>query len=209
MRSVLVAMVAGVVLLTTAGCGSEGKSDTQSAAAASRSASPKPSSSPAPKYFVEADSAAINETALPAQAAISKAHGSAARCDRVGSTKGYPAWRRCWHRLLDPAEKGLVDSAGVLTGLADKELPPRCVAALEDAAKALEGRARTVGAVLAGIDSPGRGAQTRAVNRMLRVLEDAHATFGKRLRGLTPLCYSPEDLKSIEAQPSQVPSQSP
>jgi hypothetical protein len=208
MRSVLVAMVAGVVLLTTAGCGSDGETDTKSATA-SPSASPKASSSPAQKFFVEADSAAINETALPAQAAISKAYGAAARCDRVGSTKGYPAWRRCWHRLLDPAEKGLVDSAGVLTGLADKELPPRCVAALEDAAKALEGRARTVGAVMAGIDSPGRGAQTRAVNRMLRVLEDAHATFGKRLRGLTPLCYSPEDLKSIEAQPSQVPSQSP
>lgn len=208
MRSVLVAMVAGVVLLTAAGCGSDGETGTRSAAA-SPSDSATTSSSPSPTYFGEADSSAINETALPAQDAISKAYSAAARCDRVGSTKGYPAWRRCWHRLLDPAEKGLVDSSGVLTGLAAKELPPRCVAGLKSAAIALEGRARSVAVVMDGIDSPRRGAQTRAVNRMLRVLEDAHATFGKRLRGLTPLCYSPEDLKSIEAQPSQVPRQSP
>ncbi|HET7350278.1 MAG TPA: hypothetical protein VFJ28_05025 [Marmoricola sp.] len=208
MKSVLVGLVAGVLLLTTAGCGSDGESDAGSAAT-SPSASAKASSSPAPTYFGDAESSAINDTALPAQDAITKAHGAMARCDRVGSSDGYPAWRRCWHRLLDPAEKGLVDSSGVLTELAGKPLPPRCVAALEAAAKALQGHARTVAAVMAGIDSPRLGAQTRAVNRMRRVLEEAHGAFGKRFGGLTPLCYSPEDLKSIEAEPSQVPSESP
>jgi hypothetical protein len=204
MRSLLVGLVAGLLLATNA-CGSEG----ESGAVASPSPSAQDSSSPARHYFGEAESSAINDTALPAQDALTKAHGSMARCDRAAESGGYPAWRRCWHRVLDPAEQGIVDSTEVLGELADKPLPPRCVAALEGAAKVLQGHARTVAAVTAGIDSPRRGEQTRALNRLQRVMEDAHQTFGKRFRGMTPLCYSPEDLKSIEADPSQVPSESP
>lgn len=204
MRSLLVGLVAGVLLLTTA-CGSDAESD----AAASPSPSAEASSSPERQYFGDAESSAINDTALPAQDALTKAHGSMARCDRAAESGGYPAWRRCWHRVLDPAEQGIADSSEVLDELAGRPLPPRCVAALTATSKLLAAHARTVGALTEGIDSNRRGVQQRAINRLQRVLEDAHGTFGKRFGGMTPLCYSPEDLKSIEAEPSQAPTESP
>lgn len=198
MRSGLAAVAAAVALVGTAACGADGES-----AASSPSASP--SSSQERTYFGNADSSAINETALPAQDALNKANESMQRCDRAADRGGYPAWRRCWHGTLDRAEQGVAQSAEVLERLARKDLPPRCVAELEATAEVLAEQARAVAGLTAGIDSPRRAAQTRALNQMQDVLATAHRTFAEKFQGLTPLCYSPEDLKSIDATPSQSP----
>ena len=85
-----------VALLLLSGCGGESDS------AAQPKASEK-SSTPKVAYFVKDDTDAINLATATAIEAGSTAvdKKNIAACNQA-SSKGYPAWRACWHALLDP-----------------------------------------------------------------------------------------------------------
>jgi hypothetical protein len=184
-----------VVLL--AACGS---SD-----AASKKSEPDTSASPAATYFVQADTDAINKAAAPAQAAGTKAVSDTgiAGCNKL---EAYPAWRKCWHSLLDPFSRGLTRLAATFTTLAANDLPEDCVTELEGAAETFGGFAGRVDGLLAGFDSDERSAQAKAAKRYGKTVQSIIDGFAKPFQDMTQVCYSPQDLESINASPSPSPT---
>ncbi len=186
-------------LLSATGCGSDaGSAEPRTSA---RSASP--ASTPEAVFFAESDSTAINEAAAPVQSSMVRAQAPAqlAKCNRTRS-KGYPAWRACFHGLLDPLQQSLQALAAQLNTLAARDFPPDCVRSLGEAADTLAGFGGRVEVVLAGIDSDRRPAQARAMRTYSSTLARMGEGYVKPFQALTRVCYSPQDLESIDAQPT-------
>ena len=147
----LLGLLVGAVLV---GCGS-------SEAAKPRSS---PSSSPSAKaatYFTRTDTDAINKVAAAAQKAeaTALARATTQRCDRLGKTKGYPAWRACWHRALTPVATTLTTLAGEFTSMSSREgFPAACAAELRKAGSSFSALAARVQPLVSGIDSEKRAA---------------------------------------------------
>lgn len=199
-----------VFLLATllAGCGSGSESSSSDGGSApSQAASPEAGAVTAGAFFVTADTDAINAAAAPAQQALRRAavEKAPARCDRQ-SSKGYDAWRACWHGLLDPVSEGLQGLAVQLNTLASRDFGEDCVRTLSAAADTFTGYSDEVGRLLAGIDGENRKAQSKAVNTYTPTLRKMATGFAEPFEDLTAVCYSPADLESINASPSTSPS---
>lgn len=200
-------------LLLASGCGADaGSSTAESSAESTTGSAPStsPDATPGATYFVEADTRAINEAAEPVRAALVRAQAAAplARCDRTRS-KGYPAWRACFHGLLDPLHESLQALAAQLNTLAARDFPADCVRSLSEAADTYAGFGGEVKDLLTGIDSDRRPAQARAMRTYSASLARMGEGYTKPFQALTRVCYSPEDLASIDAQPSNEPSPAP
>jgi len=120
-----------------------------------------------------------------------------------------PAWRKCWHGLLDPYAKGLTHLGGEFTSLATGTFPAACVAELEKGAQTFAGFTRQVDALLAGIDSSDRRAQVKATRAYQGTVDGIAEGFTKPFQDITQACYSPEDLASINASPEPSPEPGP
>ena len=187
-------VLCAVLLLGACGSGdsSSGKSDTDKSA------------SPSAGYFTLDDTAAINEVAAPAQAAGAKAIAPA-RMAACNKSDGYPAWRACWHGLLDPFARGLGSLSETFKSLAAKDLPEDCVTQLETAAETVSGFAGRVEGLLRGIDSDNAAAQAKTAKKYGATVSGIQAGFAKPFQEMTQVCYSPKDLASINASPSAKP----
>jgi len=198
MRPALSALVVCAGLLLAA-CGSEDPSSEESADKAA-----SPSSSPSPAYFSPDDTQAINEAAGPAQAAAAKAIAPA-RLGVCNKIKDYPAWRACWHDLLDPLARGLTGLSASFESMAAKDLPEDCVAELQGAARSFEDFASNVRGLLTGLDSDKAAAQLKAAKKYGATVTRVQVGFSKPFQEMTQVCYSPKDLASITASPSKQP----
>jgi hypothetical protein len=194
------------VVLTTAGCGSGGGTGASNGGARSddgaTSSAPAPSATASTGFFVGADTAAINKAAAAAQKASTRAASRAgsARCNRARS-EGYPSWRACWHELLDPLQLSLNGLATELNTLASHDLPHACVTELGKAAETFAGFSSDVEKLLIGIDSGERSRQSKAMRDFSPTLDTITAGYTKPFQELTQVCYSPQDLESINASP--------
>lgn len=199
----LAAVPSLLVALLLAGCGSTPSSGQADPAPTS---SPRPSPTVEAAYLVKADTARINRVALAAQAAGKRA-GSAratARCNRIDA---YPAWRACWHDVLDPYRTSLSAMGTTMGSFTDRGFPEDCTTELGRARTTYAGLSGQVGGLLRGIDSPSRAAQTKAIRGYWRTLRRVERGFTSPFVPVTQACYSPRDLASINASPS--PSASP
>ena len=194
------AALAGV-LLVLCGCGSGSASDGEPK-------EPSGSKTPSASYFVTEDTDGLNQAAAAAQNAGAKARAvrNLEACNKI---EAYPAWRKCWHRLLDPFAKGLTDLGGEFTSLATGTFSAACVAELEKGAQTFAGFASQVDALLAGIDSNNRGAQVKAARAYQDTVDGIAGQFTKPFQDITQVCYSPDDLASINASPNSSPSPTP
>lgn len=186
------AVFAGL-LLFLCGCGSGSTSGAEPR-------EPSVSKTPSASYFVTEDTDGLNQAAATAQAAGTRARAvrNLEACNKIDA---YPAWRKCWHRLLDPFAKGLTDLGGEFTSLAAGTFPPACVAELEKGTHTFNGVAGQVEALLAGIDSSNRRAQVKATRAYQRTVDSIAEGFTTPFQDITQVCYSPEDLASINASP--------
>ncbi|WP_445255692.1 hypothetical protein [Nocardioides aurantiacus] len=210
-------LVLVVLTLALAGCGGgdgrAGASGDGSPSASPSSGSPSPTTSET--YFAEADTDAVNTVTARAQrsGARTLAPKQMARCDRVGEQQGYPAWRRCWHGLLDPFVRDLGAVAGTLGTMSGQELPAGCTRELRAGKQRFTRSGDRVEGLLTGIDAEERAAQERAMGSYQRVLRQVGEGFTPYFQQLTRACYSPSDLASIdaaaEASASSSPSPSP
>ena len=125
--------------LVLTGCGSGGSP--AGGASTQPSSTPGTGTTATTRYFVTADTNAINRAAAAAQQAGARAQATAAtsRCNRA-TKQGYDAWRGCWHRLLDPFRRSLTGLAAELRTLAGHDLPGGCVTGLGRAARTFRGR---------------------------------------------------------------------
>ena len=192
------ALLVACVTLVLCGCGSSSSSDGD----AKEPSGPKTSDA---SYFVTADTEALNKAAATAQSAGTRARAvrNIKACNDIDA---YPAWRNCWHGLLDPYAKALTDLGGEFTSLAKGDFPAACVAELEKGGDTFSGYAGQVSDLLVGIDSNERGAQVRATKAYQKTLDGIATGFAKPFQDITQACYSPEDLASINASPSASPS---
>ena len=215
----LVAALSLVTALLLAGCGStkpsgQAAEDPSPRSTASASADPgrgsegaDPTSSPQPSatveaaYLVRADTAKINRVARVAQDAGQRAGTErvTARCNRFDA---YPAWRACWHDVLDPYRTSLAALGTTMTAFEDRGFPEDCVTELRRAGATYAGLSGQVGGLLRGIDSPSRAAQTKAIRGYWRTLGRVGRRFSAPFRPVTQVCYSPRDLASINASPT-------
>lgn len=191
--------------LLLVGCGSGAESSSDASADGSDSAE-SPSSSPSATYFVKADTAQINKVAAKAQRSAVAAQNRK-RLDACDATtaEGYAAWRACWHDLLDPFTASLQSVAATMTELSTRDLPDSCREELEQAARTFAARAKVISGLLAGIDSEQRKDQDRAMRTYTGSLEKMVKSWSEPFQALTQVCYSPEDLESINATPSPSP----
>ena len=189
------------VLLVLCGCGSGAASDDEPK-------EPSGSKTPSASYFVTEATDGLNQAAATAQAAGTRARAvrNLEACNKVDA---YPAWRQCWHRLLDPFAKSLTDLGGEFTSLASGTFPAACVAELEKGAQTFAGFASQVDALLAGIDSSDRRAQVKATRAYQGSLDGIAEGYTKPFQDITQVCYSPEDLASINASPKPESSPGP
>ncbi len=200
MRATICAFAVGVAL-TLPGCGSgDGGSE-------SGGDKGDPSASPTASYLVRADTDAINAVAVKAQQTGAKAQAAKeqAACNKAGRD-GYKQWRACWHDLLDPFSTAMTDLAAQLGALAKRDFPDDCVTSLEAAQAAFTGFAAEVDGLLEGIDSKRRATQVRALRLYDTTLGEISKSFAEPFQTVTQVCYSPEDLASINASPKPSPS---
>ena len=127
------------------------------------------------------------------------------RCNRLGA-KSYPAWRACWHRLLDPYSQKLRAIGDALRNLQVGAFPPACVTALKAADTTFQGFAGRVDMLSAGIDSDKRAAQTRATNSYNATIKAIENDYAKPFQSMTQACYSPEELKKLNSRKTASPS---
>ena len=188
--------------LVLSGCGSD-----ESSRAEPTTSKPSSSSSPesaAATFFDAEDTAAINKNAAAAQEAGANARTatSMSRCNKVGA---YPAWRDCWHRLLDPVSQGHAGLAGTFVSMAKLDFPPECIAQLARSGRTYAGFGKRIDALLRGIDSDDRSAQIKATKSYVSTLDGISRDFAKPFQSLTQVCYSPQDLASINSSPTPSP----
>ena len=189
------ALATALASLVLSGCGSGSGSDKPGAT----------QGSPPASYFTAADTGAINKAASAVQSAGAQA-ADAAKIAVCNKTKAYPAWRRCWHGLLDPYSKGLRNLANVFTSLQPRGFPDACRTQLAAAAQTFSRFAAAVDPVLAGIDSNDRARQTSAGKAYGATLNAITQGFAQPFRDVTQVCYSPAELASINASPTPSPS---
>jgi hypothetical protein len=206
----LVAALSALVVLSGCGAGSgeDVRSSSPSASSSSSSASPSESSEEAGgAYFTNAESDAINVVARAAQAAATRATSAASerRCNSLAS-KSYPAWRACWHSLLDPYVQRLRAVGGEFRILQVGSFPATCVAALKSADGVFQGFAQQAGGLLAGIDSAKRSAQVKALNRYTATVKAIEGGYQKPFTSVTDVCYSPQQLAKLRSSVSPSPS---
>ena len=200
-----------VLTLALTGCGGgdgrAGADEEPSGASAGPSESPSTEAT----YFVEADSDAVNAATARAQrsGAATTTPRRMARCDRAGEQQGYPAWRRCWHGLLDPFVRDLDGVAATLGTMAGQDLPSACTRELRAGKERFTTFGWRVEGLLAGIDAEDRAAQQRSMNSYRKVIGRVGEGFAPYFRTLTRACYSPSDLESIDASASAAASASP
>ncbi|MDQ1725649.1 MAG: hypothetical protein QOG52_2677 [Frankiaceae bacterium] len=190
------ALAAALASLVLSGCGSGSGSENPGAAKDSQAADAS--------YFTAADTDAINKAASAVETAGAQA-SDAAKIAVCNKTKAYPAWRRCWHGLLDPYAKGLRNLANVFTSLQPRGFPEACRTQLAAAAHTFSGFAAGVDPVLAGIDSNDRARQTSAGKAYGSTLNAITQGFAQPFRDVTQVCYSPAELASINASPAPSP----
>ena len=186
-----------VALLLLSGCGGESDS------AAQPKASEK-SSTPKVAYFVKDDTDAINLATATAIEAGSTAvdKKNIAACNRA-SSKGYPAWRACWHALLDPLKSSLAGVQAQLATLSKKEnRPEACATELDAAARTFGGFATKVDGLSDGIDSDKRADQLKTGKTYDTTIRRIGDGYAKPFQALTKVCYSPSDLEKIQASPT-------
>jgi hypothetical protein len=186
-----------VALLLLAGCGGESDS------AAQPKASEK-SSTPKAAYFVKDDTDAVNLATTTAIEAGSTAvdKKNIAACNQA-SSKGYPAWRACWHALLDPLKSSLAGVQAQLARLSTKEnRPEACATELNAAARTFGGFATMVDGLTHGIDSDKRADQLKTGKTYVTTIRRIGDGYAKPFQALTKFCYSPSDLKKIQASPT-------
>ena len=197
MRLALSTIFAAVLL---AGCG--GGSDAEAEPKAS-----KESATPKVAYFVKTDTDAVNKATTAAIEAgnIAVDKKNIAACNKA-SSKGYPAWRACWHALLDPLGTSLAGVQAQLTTLSKKaKLPEACATELTAAAQAFGDFATKVGGLSAGIDSDKRAEQLKTGKTYVSTIRGIGDSYAKPFQSLTKVCYSPSDLKKIQASPTPSP----
>ena len=198
MRLALSTLLATVLL---AGCGGE------SGAKAEPKASEK-SSAPEVAYFVKADTDAVNKATTVAIEAGNTAvdKKNIAACNKA-SSKGYPVWRACWHALLDPLKTSLAGVQAQLTTLSKKQnLPQACATELAAAAQAFGDFATKVAGLSGGIDSDKRAEQLKTGKTYVSTIRGIGDGYAKPFQSLTKVCYSPSDLKKIQASPTPSPT---
>ena len=203
-----------IVLVLLSGCGTtSGGGARSSSQSSSQSSSPSVAGNPSSTegsgatYFTNTESDAINAVARPAQAAATRALTAAneSRCNRLGS-KGYAVWRACWHALLDPYAQGLRAIAAELGTLQVGEFPAGCLDGLKAADSTFRGFAQRVDRLLAGFDSNKRAAQVKAINGYTSTIRTIETGYSKPFQAVTRVCYSPEQLKKLDASTSASPS---
>ncbi len=213
--TVLVAVsVAGLVLT---GCSSDAtapetegapKDNSSPSATASTSATAtataEASPSPDPTYFSGEESDLVNKAAAAAQSA-GAATTAARRLAACNKITAYPGWRQCWRRLLQPYSAGLKDVAGTLTTLQKGDFPPACRSELADGAQRFTSFADQIDTLLAGLESPARSQQLRSAKRYSPTLNRIAGDFAEPFQKATQVCYSPEVLASVNADPSASP----
>jgi hypothetical protein len=205
-------LAAGLTLVALSACGStsgDGGKSSSTTAPSSSSASPSgsPSGASSATYFTNAESDAINAVARPSQAAATRATAAAneSRCNKRAS-KSYAAWRACWHSLLDPYAQKLRAVGGEFRILQVGSFPAACVTALKGADGVFQGFARRVGGLLAGIDSPKRSAQVKALNSYTATIRAIEDGYQKPFNSVTEVCYSPQQLKKLRSSASPSPT---
>jgi hypothetical protein len=210
MHRALIVLAATATLLMS-GCGeSASHPDSTSASADAPGTAPSSASSTAADedtlYFGKADSDAINVVVRQAQTAARRATTTRneERCN-ASADRGYSAWRACWHGLLDPYAKRLLAVGDEFDSLATRDYPATCVTSLTLARQVFGDFARRVQGLLAGIDSSERAAQVRATKAYNRTLSAIEKGYLKPFQVVTRDCYSPEDLKKINASASAAP----
>lgn len=192
------------VAVSLGGCGGGDTSASGGESPPSASASPSGSASAsgaAEVFFVEADSDAVNRVVARAQRSGGRAFASRQR-DRcnAASDRGYAAWRACWHGLLDPFRRDLVAVGTQLGSMAEQDLPSDCRAGLRQGRKRFAGYGDRIAALLRGIDSAERSAQVRSMDTYDSVIRRLGRGFTPYFQRLTRVCYSPQDLASIDAE---------
>ena len=194
---VRVALSTIFAVLLLAGCGGESDSTSQ----------PKPSeksSTPKVAYFVKSDTDAVNKATTVAIQAGNTAvdRKNIAACNR-SSSKGYPAWRACWHALLDPLKTALAGVQTQLATLSKKEnLAEKCATELGAAAQTFGGFATMVDGLTHGIDSDKRADQLKTGKTYDTTIRRIGDGYAKPFQALTKVCYSPSDLEKIQASPT-------
>ncbi len=201
------------VLLLGSGCGSsaspdgsEGTAGDAKTGAATPEESAGSSAVPGGTYFTRTETDEINVVA----AKVSKAGAHAAETKRVkacnkAADRGVKPYRACLHKLLDPFATELGALATVFGTLAGRELPAECVESLGKAQVTYIGLKSQVEELLAGFDSDERKSQDRSAQKYYKTLDTIGAAYPKPFQEMTQVCYSPEDLASINASPSPSP----
>jgi hypothetical protein len=187
-----------LVALVLSGCGGDSGSDKSGTPSAEERKARDAS------YFATAETRAINTAAAAAQTAGAKAASTAhtAACSKI---KEYAAWRTCWHGLLDPFFSGLAGLSGVFRSLSTRNFPEDCAIQIKRAAQTFTAFAGRVDALLGGIDSDQRAAQVKAARSYQATVDGITEGYNEPFRNLTQVCYSPEDLASINASPTPRP----
>jgi hypothetical protein len=196
------AVGAALAALLLTACGSSSESG---------SSEEKAGGKPDVRYFVTSDGQGLNRASAASYEAITKAQArtSQVACDRAGS-KGYLAWRECWHELLDPLENALTSVGAEFRVLTSQDFPEPCITELERGGETFLGFAARVQALLDGIDSEKRPDQVKAMRSYGTTLTAISKGSAKPFQDATQACYSPKDLDSINAKPTPAsPSASP
>jgi hypothetical protein len=204
-RLALAALLASLVV---SGCGSDSAPATKSEPKSA--SSPTASQTAEPSYFVAADTTAINKAADPMLKAGTKAQAEASidRCNKF-TEQGIAPYRRCLHALLDPFAAGLRGVATAFEALARRGFAESCATELGGAAQAFEDLATQVDQLMAGFDDDRRAAQVRSARTFQKKLDGVTQGYTKSFQALTQVCYSPQDLESINASPTPSPAPSP
>ena len=209
MRPAVVSSV--VVTLLLAGCGGSGSSSGSSAESRKTPTSVvtnEPSSSPAEQtFFVKSDTDAINSRLSKAVQLGTNAvdRKRIETCNKAGD-RGYPAWRKCWHGLLDPLGTAVSAVATQFATMSAQGFPRGCVRAIQKVEAAFKSFRTKVVELAAGFDSDDVQVRAGVANRYTKVLHSMSGDFGKHLPALTQACYSPQDLASLSAAPSASPT---
>lgn len=199
-----------LVAVSLAGCGGGGSSASGGERSPSAGASPSGSASAsdaAEVFFARADSDAVNRVVARAQRSGTRATARQ-QTDRCNATsdRGYDAWRRCWHGLLDPFRRDLVAVGTQLGTMAGQDLPSACQAGLRQGQQRFTGYGDRIAGLLRGIDSAERSAQVRSMNTYDAVIRRLGRGFAPYFQRLTRVCYSPQELASIDAAAKASPS---
>ncbi|MET0999499.1 MAG: hypothetical protein ABWX73_12335 [Marmoricola sp.] len=187
-----------LVAFLVAGCGGESASTPKTS---------EKSSAPEVAYFVKSDTDAVNKATTAALEAgnVAVDKKNIAACNKA-SSKGYPAWRACWHALLDPLQASMSGVQTRLAALAEKKnLPEACATQLTAAARSFGGFARQVAGLSAGIDSDDRAAQLRTGRTYVSTIRRIGDSYAKPFQSLTRVCYSPSDLAKIQSSATPSP----